>query len=267
MTAAFHLNNREAKREPNVYNNGNLLPFCPVPMYLEVKLDRLLTFRHHLEALHKNLSTRVTLLRRLAGSGRGAGAKTFHIPAFSLVYSTTEYCTLVWYCSMHTRLIDSIPSDALRIVTGCLHPTPTEDLPVLVDISPAELRRLGATLSLANYAIHDPDHVLHGQLVGQEDAHLGKLRSRRPFVPAAWKLLGSLSKPYIHVKQWTKHKWNTEYFKGVCFHSQDQFKATWSESAQNILGKAQSPAGWCRTFSLVHVQMGSCFTKLRMWSH
>ena len=36
-----------------------------------------------------------------------------------------------------------------------------------------------------------------------------------------------------------------EYFKGPCFHSQDQFKATWNESAQNILGKAQS------TFSLV----------------
>ena len=32
-----------------------------------------------------------------------------------------------------------------------------------------------------------------------------------------------------------------EYFKGPCFHSHDQFKATWNESAQNILGKAQSP--------------------------
>ena len=48
-----------------------------------------------------------------------------------------------------------------------------------------------------------------------------------------------------------------EYFKGPCFHSQDQFKAIWNESAQNILGKAQSPANWCRTFLLVHVQMGS----------
>ena len=29
VTAAFHLNNREAKRELKVYNNGRLLPFCP----------------------------------------------------------------------------------------------------------------------------------------------------------------------------------------------------------------------------------------------
>ena len=76
VTAAFHLSNREAQRELNVYNNGNLLSPCPVPTYLEEKLDRLLTFRHHLKALRKKLSTRVALLRRLAGFGWSAGANT-----------------------------------------------------------------------------------------------------------------------------------------------------------------------------------------------
>ena len=127
------------------------------------------------------------------------------ISVLSLVYSTAEYCQPVWCRSTHTRLIYSILNDALRIVTECLPPTPTEDLPVLAGIQPAELRRLGVTLSLANCAIHGPDHVLHRQLVGQQDAHLGRLRSKRPFVPAAWKLLGSLSKLDIRVKQWTKH--------------------------------------------------------------
>ena len=75
VTTAFHLNNREAKRELKIFNNGKLLPYCPTPTYLGVKLDRSLTFHHHLEALRKTLSTRVTLLRRLAGSGWGAGAK------------------------------------------------------------------------------------------------------------------------------------------------------------------------------------------------
>ena len=102
--------------------------------------------------------------------------------------------------------MESILNDALRIVTGCLRPTPTEDLPALAGIQPAELRRLGATLSLANRAIRDSGHVLHGQLVGQQNVQLGRLRSRRPFVPAAWKLLGSLSKLDSRVKQWTKHK-------------------------------------------------------------
>ena len=40
VTAAFHLNKREAKRELKVYNNGRLLLFCSTPTYLGVKLDR-----------------------------------------------------------------------------------------------------------------------------------------------------------------------------------------------------------------------------------
>ena len=90
VTAAFHLNNREAKRELKVYNNGRLLPFCAIPTYLGVKLDRLLTFCHHLVALRKKLSSRVTLLRRLVGSGWGADAKTLRIATLSLVYSTAS---------------------------------------------------------------------------------------------------------------------------------------------------------------------------------
>ena len=76
VTAAFHPHSREAKRELKVKNNGKILPFFPVPTYLGVKLDRALTYRHHLEALHKKLSTCVFLLRQLAGSEWGAGAKT-----------------------------------------------------------------------------------------------------------------------------------------------------------------------------------------------
>ena len=78
-----------------------------------------------LVALREKLYSRVTLLRRLVGSGWGAGAKTLRIATLSLVYSTAEYCAPVWCCSAHTRLIDSVFNDALCIVTGCLRPTPT----------------------------------------------------------------------------------------------------------------------------------------------
>ena len=106
VTAAFHLNNREAKRKLKVYNNGKLLPFCPTPTYLGVKLDRSLTFRHHLVALRKKTIHGVTLLRRLVGSGWDAGAKALRIATLSLVYSAAEYCAPVWCCSAHTCLID-----------------------------------------------------------------------------------------------------------------------------------------------------------------
>ena len=160
VTAAFHLNNQETKRELKVYNNVRLLLFCLTPTYLGVKLDRSLKFRHHLVALRKKLSSRITLLRRLVGWGWSAGAKTLRIATLSLVYSTAEYCMPVWCRSAHTRLIDSVLNNTLRIVIGCLCPTPTDHLPVLSGIQPAELRRLGATLSLAHRESLDPDHIL-----------------------------------------------------------------------------------------------------------
>ena len=174
-----------------------------VQSQLGVKLDTSLTFRHHLEALGKKFST---AFEATCGIPMGCRCQDIAHLCFFLVFSTAEYCTPVWCRSTHTRLIDSILNYALHIVTGCLRPTPTEDLPVLAGIQPAELRRLGVTLSLANCAIHDPDHVLHRQLVGQQNAHQGRLRSRRSFVPAAWQLSDSLSELDIHVKQWTKRK-------------------------------------------------------------
>ena len=95
VTAVFHLNNRETKRELKVYNNGRLLPFSPTLTYLGVKLYRLLTFGHYLVVLRRKLSSRVTLLRRLVGSGWGAGAKALRIATLSLVYLTAEYCAPV----------------------------------------------------------------------------------------------------------------------------------------------------------------------------
>ena len=121
-----------------------------MPTYLDVKLDRALTYRHHLKALRKKLSTRVSLLRRLVGSGLGAGAKALRTAALSLIYQIAKYCAPALCCSAHTRLIDSVLNDALSIVTGCLRPTLTDSLPVLSGIQPAVLRRQGATLSLAN---------------------------------------------------------------------------------------------------------------------
>ena len=140
VITAFYLNNREVKRKLKVYNNGRFLPFCPTPTYLGVKLDRSLTFRHHLVALHKILSLRVTLLKQLLGSRWGAGAKTLRIATLSLVYSSAEYGEPVWCRTAHSRLIDNVLNKALGIVTEYLRPTSTDHLPILSGIQPAELR-------------------------------------------------------------------------------------------------------------------------------
>ena len=97
-------------------------------------------------------------MRQLLDSGWGAGAKTLRTASLSLVYSTANYCTPVWYHSAHTCLIDSVLNDALRIVTGCLRPTPMDHLRILS----IELLRLEETISLAYRGSLDPDNILHG---------------------------------------------------------------------------------------------------------
>ena len=126
------------------------------------------------------------------GSGWGAGAKTLRTAALPLIYSTAEYCTPAWCHSAHICLIYSILNDALHIVTECLRPTLTVKLPVLSGIQPAELRRQGATLSLANRSSLDPGHILHGQLTESHATSTERLKSRSPFVPVARKLLHNL---------------------------------------------------------------------------
>ena len=93
------------------------------------------------------------------------------------------YCAPVWCRSAHTRLIDPSINDALRIVTGCLRPTPADNLPILAGIQPAELRRRGAILSLGRRAM-EPGHLLHSALTGPSGATARRLNSRHPFVPA-----------------------------------------------------------------------------------
>jgi len=90
VSAAFHLNNKEAKRELKVKSNNETLPFCSEPEYLELKLDRSLTYCRHIESLHKKLTSRIGLLRRFDGSGWGAGAPTLRIYNLALAHSTAE---------------------------------------------------------------------------------------------------------------------------------------------------------------------------------
>ena len=57
----------------------------------------------------------------------------------------------------------------------------------------------------------DPGHVLHELLTGSPDCYRERLKSRRPFVPAARKLLQDLTELDIRAAQWTDFRWSMEY--------------------------------------------------------
>ena len=195
------------------------------------------------------------------GSGWGAGAKTLRIAILSLVYSTAEYCVPIWCRSAHTRLIDSVLNDALRIVTGCLRPTPTDHLPILPGIQPAELRRMGATLSLAHRGSLDPDHILYGLLSGSSDTCQVRLRSRRPIVPAVRNLLDNLARLGIHAFEWTNHKWKTEYCENA-----SRLCVFVPETGARPVGMGLPRAAWVK-LNRLRTGVGRFHSSMHKWGH
>ena len=169
------------------------------------------------------------------------------------------------------QTLDSVFNDALRILTGCRCPTPTDHQPILLCIQPVKLRRLGVTLSLAKSGTLYPDHILHGQLAGLPDMPRERLKSRRSFVPAVRKQLNDLSKLGIRTAQWTNYKWSVEYSKRTSvLHVFIHRASSWP------LGMDLPRTPWVELNHLrtgverfyVHVPMGSCFlAELRVWRH
>ena len=208
IAAAYHLNTREAKRELEVRADGKRLEVQQAPKYLGVRLDRTLSFRQHLEELSAKVTSRVALIRRLAGTTWGANGKTLRTSTQALVLSAAEYCAPVWTRSPHVRKVDGAINNALRIITGCLKSTPVPLLPVLAGIAPAGLRREAATLVLARKARTHDWHILHNTTI--TPAPPSRLKSRHPYNKAAQEILNTTPED-ISRDSWLAAAWKQEW--------------------------------------------------------
>ena len=100
-------------------------------------------------------------------------------------------------------------NNALRIVTGCLHPTPADNLPILAGIQPAELCRNGATQSLARCAMesgillhsHSPIHWVQTYSVSNRNTHL--------YTPHSISSVNLTTTTCV--VHWPDHQWNVEW--------------------------------------------------------
>ena len=94
------------------------------------------------------------------------------------------------------------------MVTGCLKLAPTEYLPVLSGIPPAELRRKAATLSLAPQSL-EPGHTLHNYFNRLMTKR--RLKSRKSFVIEAQGLLDQNT----NAPTWIHYTWKEDWTKNI----------------------------------------------------
>lgn len=83
----------------------------------------------------------------------------------------------VWFNSAYTKHVDVALNEAVRIVSGCLTPTPTEEIYPIVGIAPPTIRRRVAAEFERKKQETDHRHPLYGHQV-----HPSKLKSRNSFI-------------------------------------------------------------------------------------
>jgi hypothetical protein len=96
----FYLNTHEANRQLDVRFTSTEIQHVEHPKYLVLTLDRTLTYKAHLTKTSKKVSARINIVRKLAGTGWGAGTETLRTAVLAIVYSTAEYCAPVWLNSV-----------------------------------------------------------------------------------------------------------------------------------------------------------------------
>ena len=78
----------------------------------------------------KKISKRNCMMRKIAGTSRGAKQTVLRATGMPLCYSVEEYCAPVWSRSAPSKLVGVKLRETMRIVSGCLKSTPKEWLPV-----------------------------------------------------------------------------------------------------------------------------------------
>ncbi|KAJ4918422.1 hypothetical protein JOQ06_004167 [Pogonophryne albipinna] len=175
QVCAFHLRNREAKRQLKVSWSGTSLEHCEHPVYLGVTLDRCLSFKTHTEKTKCKVSARNNIIRKLTGTTWGANPQTLKSTALALCYSAAEYACPVWERAAHAKKLDPALNASCRIITGYLKSTPTDRLYILAGIAPPEIRRNAASKKERQQQSTDQRHPLFGLVPAKAALNPGKV--------------------------------------------------------------------------------------------
>ena len=102
QVCAFHLRNREAKRELNVVWNGTRLSNTTTPVYLGVHFDRTLCYKTHIEKAKMKVNARNNIIlnsRTRSGSARNRHSDPAVSPSATQMPNTPALCGQ----GLHTR--------------------------------------------------------------------------------------------------------------------------------------------------------------------
>ena len=162
---------------------GRILPFSAEPTHPGVKLDKSLSYRRQLESLKKKINN--TRWSFEAPSRIKLGGWCQNVEHSYLGLDPLCCRVLCSYLESKCSHAPNRQAHQRRFAPGCLRPTPTDNLFALSGITPTELRRKRATLSLGCRA-QEPGHLLHDRLTSHPYGGHRPLKSRHPLCMLFW---------------------------------------------------------------------------------
>lgn len=241
QVCAFHLKNREAKRNLNITWQGQQLENCPTPKYLGVKLDRTLSFQQHCLDTKKKVAARNNIIRKLTGTAWGAQPDVLRTSALALCFSTAEYASPVWRNSAHSRQVDISVNNTVRITTGCLKPTPLDKIYPVAGIAPPEVRRQVAAEIEKGKQQNDSRHPLFNY-----QPQLRRLKSRKAF-------MGSTKEIQITPEERRIHLWRQKVPYPII------------DLKEEISSGSFLPYPTWRALNRLRTEVGRCAVNMKKW--
>ena len=104
-------------------------------------IDITLSYKEHIHNTKMKVDTRNHPLNKLLNSKWGCNASTIRTTELAIFYSAAEYACPVWAGSPHASKLDPKLNDACRSITGCQRPTNIEELYLLAEIAPSDIKR------------------------------------------------------------------------------------------------------------------------------
>ena len=161
---------------------GNGLTHSHKPVYLGVTLDRTLTYKDHITNTKAKVSSRNSILKKLANTNWGTDASTIRTTALALCFSAAEYASpsleQICPCCQDRPSPEWCPVEQSL---GASKPTRVDDLYLLSGIAPPYIRRTVVSEKEKNKQETDPLHPLF-----QQEPAVKRLKSRKSFLHLGW---------------------------------------------------------------------------------
>ena len=121
----------QCRTDPGVSMGDTALEPERNPKILGVHLDPLFKFSYHVSQIQSRVSSRINILKALAGTNWGQQKETLIVTYRALIRSIITYAAPIWYPNASASAIEKLQvlqNSALRVATGCHRMAPINHL-------------------------------------------------------------------------------------------------------------------------------------------